>query len=342
MKLSTLSILACPNCKAGGLRPKVFVRGEEEGTIKEGTLYCDSCSQWYPVAGFIPVLVNDSSLLNEEKKLFAERWDVDIGKSVGAVRELDLFKKRQIEHYNKDAFVYDHLVAGSIFWRASDWNTIYRWLDFISKGALVLDLGCGTGRCSIPLAASGKTVIGVDISKEMLKKAICKSKDSVPANMPEYIMADAENLPFKEAIFDAIIGFGILHHVSSPERAMKQVSRVLKNDGKFYALENNKSRFRFLFEVLMRLKKLWNEEGGSHPLISAGEIREWGLKSDIDISTESSTFIPPHLFNLLNVERAKKLLVNTDKLFEKLPFFHGHGGQLLIFGRKMGQKKTAV
>ena len=62
------------------------------------------------------------------------------------------------------------------FWRANDWNCLKDWLPEITKNQILLDVGCGTGRASIPFAQNGVKVIGLDISEQMVVRAKNKSK----------------------------------------------------------------------------------------------------------------------------------------------------------------------
>jgi ubiquinone/menaquinone biosynthesis C-methylase UbiE len=64
----------------------------------------------------------------------------------------------------------------------------------------VLDVGCGTGLMSAKLAATGRRVVGVDLSPEMIARA----RRSRRANL-EFMQGDAEDLPLESGGFDAVI-----------------------------------------------------------------------------------------------------------------------------------------
>ena len=108
------------------------------------------------------------------------------------------------------------------------------WLDLIakrskaSKGARVLDLGCGTGRFSLPMATHlGFSVTGADSSAEML--ATAKEKDSY--SEATWILADASDLPFPSSSFNVVFMSHLLHHVDSPLAVLKECHRVLVPSG---------------------------------------------------------------------------------------------------------------
>lgn len=53
-------------------------------------------------------------------------------------------------------------------------------------------------------------------------------------------VADAENLPFKDNTFDFIYSWGVLHHTPNYQKAIREIHRVLKPDGKFCVMIYNK------------------------------------------------------------------------------------------------------
>jgi 2-polyprenyl-3-methyl-5-hydroxy-6-metoxy-1,4-benzoquinol methylase/uncharacterized protein YbaR (Trm112 family) len=229
MNQGLAEILACPRCKKSPLAINAFVPG---ATLEEGVLSCRNCASWFPVIEGVPFLVTDLSLFKDIVKDFVQRWShaFDFTHahnecSLGAIKEA------QVLHYARDSDCYDSLVPDSIFWKASDWNTIGRWIKVIPSSARVLDLGCGTGRCAIPLAEKVKKVIGVDLSFEMIRRAMRKARCLKEASRPEFIVADAERLPFGPESFDTVIGFGILHHVERPQDVLSEASRYLEMGG---------------------------------------------------------------------------------------------------------------
>lgn len=91
----------------------------------------------------------------------------------------------------------------------------------------VLDLCCGQGRLAAMLSEAGAKVTGVDISPAMLSLAARAAPD---ATLRE---ADAADLPFDDASFDAVAcNFGMMHLPDQP-RALSEVRRVLRPGGRF-------------------------------------------------------------------------------------------------------------
>jgi len=115
----------------------------------------------------------------------------------------------------------------------SEQNTVL-WLDRIaelsgaSRGARVLDLGCGTGRFSLPMANRlGFDVTGADSSADMLARAKQKDADSEVS----WMLVDAHALTFPEDSFDVVFMSHLLHHVDSPLTVLQECHRVLAPSG---------------------------------------------------------------------------------------------------------------
>ena len=97
-------------------------------------------------------------------------------------------------------------------------------------GERILDLATGTGWTSRIVARRGAQVIGADISAELLAYAAERAKDE-GLNI-EYRVADAENLPFGDGEFDAVISTCGVMFASRPEAAAKELARVCKKSGR--------------------------------------------------------------------------------------------------------------
>jgi ubiquinone/menaquinone biosynthesis C-methylase UbiE len=102
----------------------------------------------------------------------------------------------------------------------------------------VLELGCGTGRVTIPVARTGADIVGVDRSEEMLAHARRRMKRARLANQASWIRSDIRMLPFrKSARFDLVMApYGILQSLvreADLKATLESVSRVLSARGVF-------------------------------------------------------------------------------------------------------------
>lgn len=103
----------------------------------------------------------------------------------------------------------------------------YHAIKTIVKDKIVLDIASGEGYGSYFLSKYAKKVIGVDISKETIKHAKSKYNNQ---NL-EYIHGDVTNIPLEENIFDIVVSFETLEHHDKHEEMLKEVKRVLKDNG---------------------------------------------------------------------------------------------------------------
>lgn len=117
----------------------------------------------------------------------------------------------------------------------------------ISAGEQVLDMGCGTGRFTVPLAQSGAQVTGLDLSEAML--AVAASKLDEQGLRAEMRQGDMARLPFPDSSFDTVTSMLALMHIPLKDRpaVFREVSRVLKPGGRMLLCVKN-SVFERLFK----------------------------------------------------------------------------------------------
>ena len=88
----------------------------------------------------------------------------------------------------------------------------------------MLDVGCGTGGYSIPLAKQfAIKLTGIDVSKEMLERARSKHSNG------NWILGDIESIDFEENSFDVVLMSYVLHHMRDYKRTLKPVYKILKS-----------------------------------------------------------------------------------------------------------------
>jgi ubiquinone/menaquinone biosynthesis C-methylase UbiE len=102
----------------------------------------------------------------------------------------------------------------------------------------ILELGCGTGRVTIPVARTGARVIGVDRSSEMLGHALKRLRRARLEARPVWLRGDIRFLPFRtSARFDLVMApYGILQSLvreSDLKATLESVARVLAPGGLF-------------------------------------------------------------------------------------------------------------
>lgn len=105
-------------------------------------------------------------------------------------------------------------------------------LCHIDKDSYVLDVGCGVGVTPCYLAKRhGCRVVGVDIRDRMIDRSNERAKREGVEDRVEFRVADAQDLPFEDDLFDAVICESVLAMVPDKPKAMHEYVRVTKPEG---------------------------------------------------------------------------------------------------------------
>jgi SAM-dependent methyltransferase len=99
----------------------------------------------------------------------------------------------------------------------------------LQPGALVLDVACGNGNLAIPAARAGASVIGVDIATNLLEQARARAESE--GLRIQFDEGDAEDLPYGDASFDAVVSMFGAMFAPQPELVAAELLRVCRPDG---------------------------------------------------------------------------------------------------------------
>jgi len=154
--------------------------------------------------------------------------------------------------------------------------------DLISSdGKILLDVGVGTGRFATWLVEKGFEVVGVDISREMLKEAKRKTQ-SLSENV-HLVLSDCHFLPFKKEMFDGCICINVVNHIPEIDRFLKEVQYTIEPRGFFIVNFPNLRSLYFPIAIIVNLRK--------HALLKRRKIRsKWFTPLEIKSLIKSAGF----------------------------------------------------
>lgn len=124
------------------------------------------------------------------------------------------------------------------------------------RAARGLDVGCGRGSVTGPLASLGCRMVGIDIVPLVIERARHNRanlpREALPSS--QFLLADARTLPFRPSSFDFVICSEILEHLHHPGRALHEASKALREGGwLIVTVPNGYGLYDFLFHHLRDL-----------------------------------------------------------------------------------------
>lgn len=145
--------------------------------------------------------------------------------------------------YDKASYTYDimELFQEKLFYS--------RWRRMASRylHGKTLEVGVGTGK-NVKYYPKNASVIAIDISEKMLRKAASRAGE-LDLDV-DFIVMDAQNLAFKEGVFDSTLATFVFCSVPDPIRGISELARVSKPDGTMVFLEHVRSSNRLLGVVM--------------------------------------------------------------------------------------------
>lgn len=133
---------------------------------------------------------------------------------------------------------YDYYKSNVKYYSVDRGNRQYvnRWLEQRCAGRRVLDYCCGDGRYTFTCAEYGADAVGIDISDVSIENCKRSAAEKGLEKRSAFFVMDAEEMKFEDNYFDIILCMGVLHHLDF-RKALKELSRVLKPDGKIICTE---------------------------------------------------------------------------------------------------------
>jgi SAM-dependent methyltransferase len=146
------------------------------------------------------------------------------------------------------------------------WN---RWLfdQFkIAPGSRILELGCGPGKLwlsNLDRIGDDWQITLSDFSAGMLQEA--RQRLSQSQHHFTFQIIDAQSIPFEDASTDVIIANHMLYHVPDRPKALAEIRRVLKPDGRFYASTMGDTDLHEIHELIGRVDRAFSQKRRRNP-----------------------------------------------------------------------------
>jgi len=155
--------------------------------------------------------------------------------------------KREIrKRYNDSSEVYDNLYRDE---QEAKIRTALSALEDIQmeKLDLALDVGCGTGLLFRHIIERTNLLVGLDMSKNLLRKASNRT-----SSRGALILADADHMPFAEGSFDTVFAVTLLQNMPHVKVTFQEINRVARRNAVIIATGLKKSFGKREFLILLR------------------------------------------------------------------------------------------
>lgn len=205
-----------------------------------------------------------------------------------------------LERFNRLAGTYDKSFLQGLVFRRSH-KRLLREINPDGDGKMrVLDVGCGTGELALKLSAKSQSIEidGLDLSDKMIDEAKKKSENSGI----QFKTGSACSLPYADETFDVVTCAHSFHHYKDQKKAVSEMHRVLKVNGRLMLMDGSRDTFfgKFLFGFI--IKKLEKEIYHS----PAGELKALFHRSGFYKVVQKIHFPIPILFTIGT--KAKRVL----------------------------------
>ncbi|UCE51320.1 MAG: methyltransferase domain-containing protein [Desulfobacterales bacterium] len=170
-------------------------------------------------------------------------------------------------------------------------------LMHIELGHKVLDVGCGPGTDTIPIAqltgATGQ-VVGVDYDEKMIAEADEQAEKADISQWVRHVHADASLLPFEPGYFDSVRSERLFQHLKDQDKAMTEMVRVTKSGGWVVALDTDWSTMSLdttEINIEQRLKRFHTEHRFHNGFAGRQLYRLFKKRNLADISVEMAPIL---------------------------------------------------
>ena len=188
-------------------------------------------------------------------------------------------------------------------------------IKFLDNDFRVLEIGFGEGYGTNFLSDHLNRITGLDVNK----KAVSYANQIYGDDNCKFEYYDGNKLPYADEHFDAVISFQVIEHIEDDHRFIKEIHRVLKNEGKsVLTTPNRKTR-------LAPGQDPWNEfhireysASQLDEMLSGyfSEVRVWGVRGDSGVETIEKNRVKRNLSFYKLLPGFLKRLVTEDYINE--------------------------
>lgn len=227
-------------------------------------------------------------------------------------------KQNTNSDYKVGDLIYDAQVYDGMNTNLADLQFYKRWMPQ-HQDARILELCCGTGRLTLPLAEDGHTICGVDITTSMLEQARIKASNK--RLEIEFIEADIRYLELPDQYDLIFIPFNSIHHLYQNEDLFKAFEGVKKHlkEGGIFILDCFNPDIRHIVEGEKEQQTIaeYTTEDGRHVLIK----QKMQYENDTQINRiEWHYFINGVFDSVQNLDMRMYYPVELDFYLEKCGF----------------------
>jgi 2-polyprenyl-3-methyl-5-hydroxy-6-metoxy-1,4-benzoquinol methylase len=116
---------------------------------------------------------------------------------------------------------------------------VYKFAQQFCRDKKILDVGCGTGYGTAYLAETASSAIGIDLSRQAIRYGTKRYRHPGVA----FLRMNAESLGFADGSFDFVISTENFEHLRDQNACLREISRVLKDDGMLLLATPNRELF---------------------------------------------------------------------------------------------------
>jgi|TARA_B100001964_G_scaffold244652_1_gene327130 ubiquinone/menaquinone biosynthesis C-methylase UbiE len=215
------------------------------------------------------------------------------------------------------------------------WNSEILALCHPSNESIVIDFGCGTGILFPDCAKQYNSIVGFDLSYDMITKA----SRTIP-QVKGCVIGDGTYLPFADDSTDLVICRSALHHLPHLDKTLLEIKRVLKTNGVFVFSEPSNDNFliRLSRFMMYRVSSRFDERDVAFVTIELVQrLEQLGFSVEFVKQFGFLSYLfcgfPDHFPLMVYVpfsDQVARLLILLDKLFVRVPILRNQSFHVII------------